>query len=172
MHSPSLLVVPLSQLKRGYWINNDTNIFTFIQSPPTTHRHFFIYLYFSQKEISFIQTLISLLFSQAESPAGPAILVGLSIPSSWLANREAVCRVRCLLSQMWIPSGILQMGRGKTNPKQEYNLFNTQTLMQLAVLILRDAEVLGLSSLLHRFKGLHVASTWPVLWYTFIKAMA
>lgn len=41
---------------------------------------------------------------------------------------------------------------GKTNPKQECNLFNTQTLMQLAVLILRDAEVLGMSSLLHRFK--------------------
>lgn len=35
----------------------------------------------------------------------------------------------------------------KTNPKQEYNLFNTQTLMQLAVLILRDAEVLEMSSL-------------------------
>lgn len=38
-------------------------------------------------------------------------------------------------------------GREKTNSKQEYNLFNTQTLMQLAVLILRDAEVLEMSSL-------------------------
>lgn len=45
---------------------------------------------------------------------------------------------------------------GKTNSKQEYNLFNTQTLMQLAVLILRDAEVLEMSSLLHRFKGVQL----------------
>lgn len=48
------------------------------------------------------------------------------------------------------------MGKGKTNPKQEYNLFNTQTLMQLAGLIIRYAEVLGMSSLLHRFKGVQL----------------
>lgn len=45
---------------------------------------------------------------------------------------------------------------GKTNSKQEYNLFNTQTLMQLAVLILRDAEVLEMSSLLPRIKGVQL----------------
>jgi len=54
------------------------------------------------------------------------------------------------------PTSDIADGGGGTNSKQEDNLFNTQSLMQLAVLILRDAEVLEMSSLLHRFKGVQL----------------